>query len=64
MRLAASADTLAVVSMVCCETWQEPLLALRLFSLSSGELRRTVKELEDGRKVRGQKRRYQVIFPS
>jgi len=51
MRLAASADTLAVVSMVCCETWQQPLLALRLFSLSTGELRRTVKELEDGRKL-------------
>ena len=66
-RLAASKDNLAVISMVCCETWQvkeinkfnisiwfcfqAPLLALRLFSLHSGELTRTVKQLEDGRTV-------------
>jgi len=48
-RLAASTDTLAVISMVCCETWQAPLLALRLYSLHSGNLQRTVKQLEDGR---------------
>jgi len=48
-RLAASKDTLAVISMVCCETWQAPLLALRLYSLHSGHLQRTVKQLEDGR---------------
>merc|ERR1712223_452479 len=48
-RLAASKDNLAVISMVCCETWQAPLLALRLFSLHSGVLTRTVKQLEDGR---------------
>ena len=68
-RLAASTDTLAVISMVCCETWQvvtillrkqneenwfsfkAPLLALRLYSLHSGNLQRTVKQLEDGRTV-------------
>ena len=70
-RLAASKDNLAVISMVCCETWQvkkytnslkkcnssiwpcfqAPLLALRLFSLHSGELTTTVKQLEDGRTV-------------
>jgi len=48
-RLAASKDNLAVISMVCCETWQAPLLALRLFSIHTGELTRTVKQLEDGR---------------
>ena len=66
-RLAASKDNLAVISMVCCKTWQvkeihkfnisiwscfqAPLLALRLFSIHSGELTRTVKQLEDGRTV-------------
>lgn len=48
-RLAATTDRLAVISMVCCETWQAPLKALQLYSLPSGRLLKTVKQLPDGR---------------
>ena len=46
-RVAASKDRIAVISMVCCQPWQEPLKALRLYDMD-GKMVREVKKLPDG----------------
>ena len=46
-RVAASQTVVAVISMVCCQPWQEPLKALRLYDMK-GKMIKEVKKLPDG----------------
>ena len=46
-RVAASKDRIAVISMVCCQPWQEPLKAMRLYDMN-GKMLKEVKKLPNG----------------
>ena len=45
--VAVSKDKIAVISMVCCQPWQEPLKAMRLYD-RQGKLLKEIKKLPDG----------------
>eukprot|EP00092_Neocalanus_flemingeri_P020149 GFUD01021813.1.p1 GENE.GFUD01021813.1~~GFUD01021813.1.p1 ORF type:complete len:324 (-),score=89.02 GFUD01021813.1:27-998(-) len=46
-RVAASKDRIVVISMVCCQPWQEKIKAMRLYDMN-GKMVKEVKKLPDG----------------